>query len=94
MTTGGTDPRIAGRRRAAIRRMAQGPESGLATGIAEVGGPIRGPVIDDDDLEVGKALGTDAVQGLTDAVRAVVGRDDDRNRGGQADGQDGRLSQW
>ena len=94
MAPGGTYPRVAGRRRATIQLMAQGPEPGLPAGLAKVGGPVSGTVIDDDDLDVGEGLRTDTVQGLTDAVCAVVGRDDDRHRGGHADCQDGRLSQW
>ena len=95
---GGADARIARRRRPTIVTMTQGPEPGLPAGLAEVGGPVRGAIVDDDDLVVDKGLRTDAVQGLTDGVCAVVGRDDDRDRRDWArldsGGQDERPSQW
>ena len=84
MASGGADPRIAGRRRPPIVAVTQDPEPGLPAGLAEVGGLVRGAVVDDNDLVVVEGLRTDTVQRLTDGVCAVVGRDDDRDRRGWA----------
>src|SRR5699024_10390685 len=79
------DAGVARRRRAAAASTAHQvhPTVDLRALLDEARGPVRGGVVDDDQLEVPAGLIEYAVHRLTQGPRAVEDRHDDRHQWGQ-----------
>jgi len=80
LVAGGGDTGVEGGRLAGVG-LAQQPDPRVVHGGHDGGRPVGGPVVDDDDLQVGVVAPGQGADGAGDADLLVVGGDDDAHRG-------------